>query len=441
MKIFIILSFATGLIGLSGEFSLIVYLFILFSLSVSEVVNSSNWGRVSYLAIDNFRFWMLFILYFSIILAVGARNPIYKSSGIRIAWISIFLSLIIRVMFLTKNLLIFYVFFEISVIPIFMIISGWGYQPERVSAGLAIFFYTAFCSTPLLILVLIIFKNMGRLSWFLIRIFVMKNSSDNSLLLSFIFFIAFLVKIPIFGVHLWLPKAHVEAPVNGSIILAAILLKLGGLGLLRVIPFVFNAKLIILSLIGVAGIFLIRFICINIFDIKIIIAYSSVAHITLVVVSICRGLKFGAFSRLAIIIRHAFISSRLFFGITKIYENNKSRRIVVNSGNLVTHPKFILAWFFTIMASIATPPLIRFFSEILCFYIIYSTLKFSYLLIIFTIFLAGGYSLVIYTSSQHGKIRKKVFNLLQITSLDYMVSASHLILFIFSIFLLVIFLM
>jgi len=194
---------------------------------------------------------------------------------------------------------------------------GWGFQLERLQAGVYFIFYTLTASLPLLLNLIYIYRNIGVLN-FLNLIYYMLDSRIRGLIggimiLSLI--MAFLVKLPIFFGHLWLPKAHVEAPVAGSIILAGVLLKLGGFGLYRVISLkiinIMKYRRYFVGL-GLMRMVYVGIICCRLNDLKALVAYSSVSHIALVYSGLITLKMWGIEGSLIIIIRHGLSSSGLF---------------------------------------------------------------------------------------------------------------------------------
>lgn len=307
---------------------------------------------------------------------------------------------ILLITFNSVNLLMFYFFFEASLIPTLLIIMGWGYQPERLQAGLYFLFYTLTASLPLLMVLLIVGGESGVLDTC-----VYINFIDVNLIMALFFVLAFFVKLPIFFVHLWLPKAHVEAPVAGSMILAGVLLKLGGYGLIRVLPLSISG---IINYSGgfyglrIAGIVFVGVICCRLNDLKALVAYSSVAHMALV---LCGSLSYsfsGIEGALIIIIRHGLSSSGLFCIVNIYYERRGSRRFFFNRGLLLFFPIITIFFFILCASNIAAPPTINLLSEI---FLIIRIIKFDYIILfLFPLgsFLGAVFTLFIFSFSQHG---------------------------------------
>lgn len=336
---------------------------------------------------------------------------IYSSFGIyatktfhtRFVLTVVTLCLILIITFSCNNLLLFYFYFEASLIPTLFIILGWGYQPERLQAGIYFLFYTLTASLPLLLILiyLTVFKGgVDLFNWDGIK-FIGYN------FYLFIFLIlAFLVKIPIFFTHLWLPKAHVEAPVSGSMILAGVLLKLGGYGFYRVIPLCQGG----LRLYGgyffglrVLGIIYVGLICCRLNDLKALVAYSSVAHMALVICGIFRIYTWGYRGGLVIIISHGLASSGLFCIVNIYYERRGSRRIYLNRGLILILPVISLLIFMLRAANMAAPPTLNLLSEI---FLMSRMLKFDKLILLFFplgSYLGAVFTLFLFSFSQHGK--------------------------------------
>lgn len=354
----------------------------------------------------SFRIFLLIIrigIFFWSLLSIKINSYIYLL-------LIIFLLYFRLIFFVLKRLFLLYVYFELSVLPIFLIIISLGYQIERHSASLRLLFYTFSASLPLL-MNLMLLLNLGFSD--LCRI---NNITIRNLFLSpigLLFLGAFLVKLPMWGVHIWLPKAHVEAPVIGSIILAAILLKLGGYGLYVFIPLSFrNLVIKILIRISLIRIIYIRLSCLCLIDMKIIIAYSSVCHISFLIYRLLLGGELSILGRQLIIVSHGFSSSAIFLFSYQLYTISKRRRIVINKRLITCVSGLNVIWFLTLIGNIAAPPSLNFLREVI---LIIEGLKFYASMII--IFIVSGlattaYTLLLYRIVSHGysveKIIKKV---------------------------------
>ena len=272
-----------------------------------------------------------------------------------------------------------------------------GYQPEKLQACIYFALYTIICRFPLLLAIL-----GSPYPVYLFR-------RDNLVVLSVC--LAFIVKTPIFLVHIWLPKAHVEAPVAGSIVLASVLLKLGSFGFM-ILGLVFIAETINLFLyLSLIGIVVCALCCLRSRDIKNLIAYSSVVHIGVVTGGVVSGQKLGYVAAIIIVIAHGFCSPIIFASAGEIYKGSHTRTLRLNKG-LLCRPAMSVALFFLIGTNIGMPPTVNLWSEILFISRILSLAPLFLVFVIISVFLGALYNLYFYISLVHGKnspCRKKEF--------------------------------
>jgi len=365
------------------------------------------------LGLDYLGYLLVLLRFWITRLVLSSRHKIYKSNNFTFIFLLINLVLLsfLVITFRCIDFLWFYIRFEASLIPTLILILGWGYQPERIQAGIYFIFYTIFASLPLLLSIISIYYQIGTSS-----IYLNIEITDNRVMRHVWYLVtvfAFIVKLPIFIVHLWLPKAHVEAPVAGSIILAGVLLKLGGYGLIRVLPMfsLINKNLSwVWVRVRVVGGTIVRVICLRQVDIKALIAYSSVAHMGLVLCGLVVFGWWGLNGALIVIVGHGLCSSGLFCLANIVYERISRRRLLINKGLLNFMPRIGLWWFLLSAGNMAAPPTLNLLGEVRLIMRVVSWSKVRILIIALLSFFSAAYTLYIYSLRQHGKYYSSLFS-------------------------------
>ena len=281
-------------------------------------------------------------------------------------------------LFTTEDLILFYVFFEFTLIPIFILIGVKGSRAERVKASFYFFLYTFTGSIVMLLSIIKIYILTGTTNFFFLSYAYMPMKYQIWFFVSF--FLSLAVKIPMVPFHIWLPQAHVEAPMAGSVLLAGILLKLGGYGFIRFnIMFPDAAILIspIFLLLSLIAIIYGALITCRQSDMKRLIAYSSVSHMGMVTFGVFTNSWEGFMGSIVMMLAHGFSSAALFILVGLMYSRLGTRIIKYYKGLTLTMPLFSSIFFFMTLANIGFPLTVNFIAECL---IILSAIKYTSLI-------------------------------------------------------------
>lgn len=364
------------LIGLC--FSLITFLYSLVlwiqfdpSTAKFQFVESLRWLPYEninfYLGIDGISLFFVILTTFLIPICILVGWSGMRSYGKEYIIAFLICEFLMIAVFCMLDLLLFYVFFESVLIPMFIIIGVWGSRQRKIKAAYQFFLYTLLGSVFMLLAILLILLQTGTTD--LQILLTTEFSERRQIFLWIAFFASFAVKVPMVPVHIWLPEAHVEAPTAGSVILAGILLKLGTYGFLRFsIPMFPEATLcftpFIYTLSAIAIIYT-SLTTLRQIDLKKIIAYSSVAHMNLVTIGMFSLNIQGIGGSILLMLSHGLVSSALFLCVGVLYDRHKTRLVRYYGGLVSTMPNFSTIFFFFTLANMSLPGTSSFIGEFL----------------------------------------------------------------------------
>uniref|UniRef100_UPI0030FE7A03 NADH dehydrogenase subunit 4 n=1 Tax=Bothriocroton auruginans TaxID=188736 RepID=UPI0030FE7A03 len=373
MLMFLMLKLITFFVSCEGQMSFFFNVDLLSNLMISLTI------------------WITILMFLA-----SMKNHVYKNKVF--VFYSILMNFLLIICFSVSSILAFYFFFESVLFPMIMMIFGWGSQPERLQAGFYMLLYTLFGSLPMLLMILLFKSNS-----FMYLYMEWLNLKMGAFFV--LMMLGFMVKIPVFFLHLWLPKAHVEAPIAGSMILAGVLLKLGIYGIFRFKNFFMKEMILYNHLLMIASIWgsvLISIYCIFQSDIKSLIAYSSICHMGIVFSGSISFTFFGSWGSLVLMIGHGLCSSGLFCLANFFYERFFTRSMILIKGMMKIFPSLSLWWFLFSVINMSAPLTMNLFGEML---LMMSIMKISMLFMIplmLIVFLSACYSIYMYSYLNHG---------------------------------------
>nr|QOD97533.1 NADH dehydrogenase subunit 4 [Glareola pratincola] len=333
--------------------------------------------------------------------------------------------------FSTTELMLFYIAFEATLIPTLILITRWGNQPERLSAGIYLLFYTLISSLPLLVTILHLHTQTGTLHLMILKLTTPAlTTSWTGLLSSLALLMAFMVKAPLYGLHLWLPKAHVEAPIAGSMLLAALLLKLGGYGIMRLTMLMMptsNSLHYPFLTLALWGALMTSSICLRQTDLKSLIAYSSVSHMGLVIAASMIQTHWSFSGAMILMISHGLTSSMLFCLANTNYERTHSRILFLTRGLQPLLPLMATWWLLANLTNMALPPTTNLMAELTIMTALFNWSAFTIILTGTATLLTASYTLFMLLTTQRGTLATHITSIQNSNTREHLLMTLHII--------------
>jgi proton-translocating NADH-quinone oxidoreductase chain M len=357
--------------SLTFLFSLLLWVFFDCSTSKFQYIEHYNWVYLFnihfFLGVDGISLFFVILSTFLVFICILSSWFSIKKHLKQYFICFLLMNSFLIVVFSVLDIVIFYIFFESILIPMFLIIGVWGSRTRKLKAAYQFFLYTLIGSLFMLLAIFVIFFETGTTDFQILN--NVSFSKEKEIFLWLAFFLSFSVKVPMVPVHIWLPEAHVEAPTAGSVILAGILLKMGTYGLLRYsVCFFPYASLYFTPLVYVMSVVAIIYTSLTTLrqiDLKKIIAYSSVAHMAFVTIGIFTFNIYGVEGSMLIMLSHGFVSSALFLCIGVLYDRHHTRLIKYYSGLAQVMPIYSFFFVFFSMANLGFPGSSSFVGEFL----------------------------------------------------------------------------